>query len=200
MLMSNLMAQFSIGPRVGLNLASVVFSGDEIPEETSFQYGFVVGVSSEIKLSNRITIQPELLFSGAGFTFKDDYFGDNVITYNYLQIPTLAKMKFVAGPVGLNIVAGPHFGYGIGKIKSEVTSGGETEKQSMSWQDTYLKRFDFGMTGGFGMSISAGSGTFGLDARYQLGLVNYFDEAEGDLSIKNRTFQFGLSYLFPIGG
>lgn len=194
---TSLMAQLSIGPRVAVNFANVAFEEDE--EDTQNLLGFAFGAAAEIGINDMFAVQPEVLFSQHGFSFEEDLSGSSFdfdVVLNYVQIPVLGKLKFGSDAVGINVLAGPHVGFGIG----DVTFKAEDEEESASWEDTGFQKFDFGITGGVGVSFAAGPGKLGLDLRYQLGLSNINEEGEDGEKATNRNFQIGLSYLIPIGG
>ena len=195
--------QFSIGARAGANLANVAITTDGEDSDTDARFGFAAGLVAEIGISEMFAVQPEVLFSQHGAVETTDFLGEEIetkIRHNYVQVPVLAKLTFGSEALGINVLAGPHIGLGMGDIMLETTAGGMTEEDSGSWEDAGLTTFDFGITGGVGVSFPAGPGKLGIDARYQLGLVNFFEDGDDDNSIYNRNIQFGLSYLFPLGG
>ncbi|NUO00476.1 MAG: PorT family protein [Saprospiraceae bacterium] len=198
------MAQLSIGPRAAVNFSNAAFDSDEEVNSGNL-LGFAFGAVAEIGISDMFAIQPEVSFSQSGFVLKDEFelLGESVdlnVRYNYLQIPLLAKLKFGSGPAVVNVFAGPHVGFGLGDIDFEAELMGEKETDTQSWEDTGFSRFDFGVTGGVGVSFAAGPGKLGIDLRYQLGLNNISDEDGDDDKASNRNFQAGVSYLIPIGG
>lgn len=196
-------AQSFIGLRVGANLSNVALSGGVDIPDTKSLLGPAFGIIAEIGANEMLSFQPELLYSPHGFGFEEESIIEEPleieIRYNYLQIPLLAKLKLGSESVGIDILVGPHAGFGIGKITAESTFLGEKQKETSSWEDAGQKKFDFGITGGVGLSFPAGPGKLGLDARYQLGLSNIIDEPDEDEKAANRVLQFGLSYLVPIG-
>jgi len=197
------MAQLSIGPRVAVNFSNIAVSNLEEEPDLKSLFGLAFGAAAEVGISETFAFQPEVLFSQHGFATEDSLFGETLelnVRLNYLQIPLLAKFKFGSDAVVVNVVAGPHIGFGIGDITVETEVGGESEKESGPWEDTGFQKFDFGITGGVGVSFAAGPGDLGLDIRYQLGLSNLLDEPEDDEKGTHRNFQVGLSYLIPIGG
>lgn len=200
------LAQTGIGLRFGANLPDVSFTdedGNSIDEfDSKNNTGFVFGAVLELGVSENFAIQPELLFSQHGFKFEDTFFDEKISVktrFNYLQLPVLAKAKFGSDAFGFNIVAGPHLGFGIGDISTEAEVSGEKEIESVSWDEAEFNKFDFGVTGGVGISLAAGPGRLGLDARYQLGLGNLISEPEGSEKASNRNMQVSLSYIIPLG-
>lgn len=200
-LASSAMAQLSVGPRAAVNFSNAAFDSEGV--NSGNRLGFAFGAAAEIGVSERFAIQPELLFSQSGFILKDEFelsdeLVDLDVRYNYLQIPLLAKLKFGSGAAVFNLFAGPHVGFGLGDITLKTKVMGEKETETQSWEDTGYTKFDFGVTGGIGVSFPVGQGKLGLDLRYQLGLSNLSDD--GDDKVSNRNLQAGVSYLIPIGG
>ncbi len=196
------MAQLSIGPRAAVNFSTVSFDPDEDININSLT-GFAFGAAIEIGAGEMFAIQPEVLFSQHGFSPEDGFLvgvTDFKFKYSYVQLPLLAKLKFGAEAAAFNVFVGPHLGLGIGDIKLQGEVLGEKDEDTQLWEESNYKKFDFGVTGGIGVSIGAGPGKLGLDVRYQLGLANLLDEADDDESAANRNVQIGLSYLIPIGG
>lgn len=192
-------AQFSIGARVAGNLANVNQSlDDEYEFNPKHKIGIAFGVIAEIGLSEMFAIQPEVLYSQHGWRLDENFLGYPIkveVRNSYLQVPILAKLTLGSEAFGINVLGGPHIGFGIGDLTSE--SDGESE--ATSWKDAGLKTFDYGLTGGIGVAFKAGPGKLGVDARYQFGLANMLDDPEGDDKVSNRNLQIGLSYLLPIG-
>ena len=84
-----------------------------------------------------------------------------------------------------------------GKIKSEVTSGGNTiaDQEDVNWGsgDQYdLKRFDFGLT--FGAGIEINSIQIGLS--YGFGLANISPVTDNGMKICNRVLAISAGYKF----
>jgi len=192
------MAQLSIGPRVAVNFSTVAFD-EEDGVDINNLLGFAFGAAAEIGISDMFAVQPEVSFSQHGFSSEEDFGTGTVdfdVIFNYVQIPVLAKLKFGSDAVVINVLAGPHVGFGIGDVTFKV----DDEKETQPWDEVGIQKFDFGITGGAGVSFAAGPGNLGLDLRYQLGLSNLNEEDEDGEKATNRNFQIGLSYLIPIGG
>ncbi len=184
-----------LGVKGGANFSTI--SGDdfrELDSRTSFNAGLV----AEIPLSNRISFQPEVFYSGQGFDIRevdqDNAFDtDENIEYqlDYIQVPLLLKAYLVKG---LSVEAGPQFGF---KIHEEFdykpnSDGGDVE---ISSDDSYVKDFDTSLA--LGASYKFDSGFF-LSGRYNLGLTNIFEDGtpfEG-VDAKNNVWQFGIGFMF----
>jgi hypothetical protein len=169
---SNVVAQdIKFGVKGGLNLANV--SGDNtkaFDPVTSFNFG----VMSEISITDKFSFQPELMYSGQGYSFNSD----NVVELSYLNIPLMAKY-YVAK--GLSIEAGPQIGY-LFAAKNE----------SVDVKDSF-KKIDFGANVGLGYKLENGL-NFGV--RYNLGLSNINNVSGSSDKYKNGVVQASVGYFF----
>ena len=96
-------AQLSGGLKAGLNLAN--FSGDV--SDNSMRVGFHAGAYATFNLSDKIGIQPELLYNSVGTKFED-VDGDVDFVLNYISIPV---MLLYNASENVNIQVGPQFGF-----------------------------------------------------------------------------------------
>jgi hypothetical protein len=155
-------AQFKGGLKAGANLAN--WGGDVTG--TDMLFGFHVGAYGQFGLSDALTLQPEVLYYGAGAKA-----GDVDLKVNYLAIPVM--FKYALGET-FNVQAGPQIGLLLSTDPSEMKDG--------------LKGTDFGLN----IGIGAGFGKFSADARYSMGLSN-INDGTGD--IKNNVIQISFGYL-----
>jgi hypothetical protein len=198
------MAQhIAFGFRGGLNLSNVEISDpDEMdPTDTKNRPGLFVGLATEVGLSDYFALQPEFQYTQYGFKVEESFEGGTLkfdMNYNYLQIPVLAKFTIGSERAGFQVMAGPHFGFGIGDIKMKAEMLNEKEEETMSWDDAEIDRFDMGFNGGIGLFAKLGPGKVGMDVRYLLGLQNINTVKEESSKVTNRNLQVGLSYLIPL--
>ena len=170
---TNVNAQkINFGVKGGLNFASI--SGDntkEIDPVAAFNFGLL----SEIPISEKFSFQPEVMFSGQGYSFKDK---DNLIALNYLNVPLMGKYYVTKG---LSIEAGPQLGFLL---------SAKDEKKDV--KDSF-KTFDFGVNFGLGYKLENGI-NFGV--RYNLGLtdINNLDNYSG--KNRNGVLQVSVGYFF----
>jgi len=73
------------GVKAGLNFSN--FTGDV--ENNSMKVGFHVGGLVNIKVSDKFSVQPELLYSGQGAKFD----GGVTVSADYLNIPVMANSR-----------------------------------------------------------------------------------------------------------
>ncbi|WP_282079170.1 porin family protein [Aquimarina algiphila] len=172
--LSNVNAQeIKFGVKAGLNLAFI--TGDNaknIDPNTDFHFGAL----AEIKVSNKFSLQPELLYSGQGFNTNID--SEGRIALNYLNIPLMAKYYVTER---LSLEAGPQVGFLL-----STKGGAESNK------DLY-KTMDFGVN--FGLGYTLDNGIY-FSARYNLGLSNINDVDGFSDKNRNGVFQLSVGYFF----
>ena len=163
----------TFGAKAGLNFASM--TGDDadcLDGRTSFH----LGVTAEIEMSDTFSIQPELLYSGQGYTAD----GDVTVKVDYINLPVMAKF-YVAD--GISLEAGPQIGF-LASAKADV-DGESTDIKDL------LKSTDFALNLGAGYKLDSGL-NFGL--RYSMGLT---DVPDGDSDgFKHSVLQLSVGYNF----
>ena len=161
--------KIKFGAKGGLNFASV--SGDNSKDKdvvTSFNFGIL----SEIPVSGKFSFQPELMYSGQGYSFNN-----NTIALSYLNIPLIGKYYLTKG---LSVEAGPQVGFLLA-AKNEKTD----VKNSFN-------TFDFGVNFGLGYKLDNGL-NFGV--RYNQGLTDINNVKNYSGKNKNSVFQFSVGYF-----
>ena len=161
------------GLKGGLNIANVSGLSDSA-SLTSFHIGGVV----EIKVSEKFSVQPELLYTAQGVKGNSNNSGS--VELNYIAIPVMAKYyvapKFAleAGPqVAFNTAAKSVFGGNSVDIKEFVNST------------------DFSMNVGASFDVTD---NFFAGVRYTAGLTKVFKDSQD--SNKNNVFQIFVGYKF----
>ncbi|MEM7107402.1 MAG: porin family protein [Bacteroidota bacterium] len=186
-LQSNAQAGFRLGLKGGLNFANVDTNID-----TDSRTGFHAGAFATIKIA-KFAIQPELIYSAQGSEFQFDDFESAKSNFNYLNIPVMFKLYLIGG---LNLQAGPQFGFLLGAnseddlLESAINEISNAEDIS-DLKDAY-KGSDVSVGLGVGLDLP-----FGLtaDARYNLGLSE-IDDNEAVQATKNQVFQLSVGYRF----
>jgi Outer membrane protein beta-barrel domain len=97
-------SKFKIGLKAGLNSARIVVQ-DQDPVKIRYSYHF--GVTSDLAITSRLSLQPDLLFSSQGYNLKIINLLSSAIPMNYLILnsPLAYKTKFAHFRVG------PYVGY-----------------------------------------------------------------------------------------
>ncbi|MCK0124693.1 PorT family protein [Gelidibacter sp. F2691] len=178
------------GVKGGYNLSNI--TSDDFGDSDQLS-SFHLGLFMEIPISERFSVQPEVLYSGQGFSSS---IANAEIEHkvDYIQVPLMAKLYLVKG---LYAEAGPQFGF---KVKEEIdfkpnADGGETTIDS---DDSQLRGFDTNLALGAGYKFDNG---LSLSARYNLGLSNIYKDNSAianltNIDAKNSVWQFGVGFSF----
>ena len=161
-----------IGVKAGVNFASQ--TGDAFPDQDIDKEGitsFHAGLVAELKLFDKFSVQPELLYSTQGATYKNaiqEYKNE----LGYISIPVMAKFYLTDS-----------FSLEVGPQASFLVS----EKNDFDLDDA--ESFEFGVNAGLGFKITK---NFFVQGRYGLGLT----EASKNADIKNSTVQLSAGFMF----
>lgn len=168
--------EVKFGVKAGANFST--FTGDV--EGYDGKVGFQVGGFAEIKISDKFSVQPELMYSTLGAKFDEQ--GITITqSVDYLVVPIMAKFYVTEG---FALEAGPQIGFLLsGKLKADGDS--VDVKELYTTTDLGL---NFGAGYDFTENISAG-------VRYTLGLSNIAKDAV-DTSVQNSNISLGLAYKF----
>ncbi len=195
-------AQTTIGMRGGANYSNVM-ADDEYGVDTKFKFGATGGIYVNIPVNKNFSIQPELLYSGQGYTydfaFSDEsyvYDLDTKIKTDYLTLPVLAKYKFENGLV---VELGPQVSYLLeGQINQIVDKKVGNDVIHTSSTRIYLNdvdlvdELDFAGVVGVGYELKGG---YSINARYTHGFTD-FTKYDGDIKIKNQYFSLTVAIPF----
>lgn len=179
-------AQVALGIKGGLNFANL-----DVKSSASTNYesrtGYHAGAFGLIKIT-AFAIQPEILFSkqGTQYTVTTTSFEEN---YDYINVPIMLKFYL---PLGLNIQAGPQFGF---LTAAEVITTTGSVKTTQDAKE-YYKGSDVAASMGLGWDLPFG---LTVDARYNLGLTET-NEGTNTRASKNQVFQISAGYkLIKLG-
>lgn len=175
----------NIGGKVGINIANISVE-NESPNTLNSIY---LGAFVDIPLSDKFSVQPELLYSAQGFNAEDRISGSDIKNkINYLNIPIIAKYYLTEA---INVQAGPQIGL---LLAAKVGSIDVKE---------FYETIDFGLNFGLAYEMDFG---LRIEARYNLGLADIhkggiiedgpITVTADDLKISNRVIQIGLAYAF----
>jgi hypothetical protein len=162
------------GIKAGLNYANQTGSDITINSDnynTDAITSYHAGLVAEIKVTDGFSVQPELLYSTQGATYKNaaEEFKNEL---GYLSIPVLAKFH-LNKTVSLDL--GPQASFLLSERNEFDVKNAET--------------FEFGVAGGLGFNITK---NFFLQGRYVLGLT----EASQDAEVKNSVVQISAGFTF----
>jgi hypothetical protein len=160
---------------------------------------FAAGAVVEIGLSRRLSLQLEPMYMQKGERIDiHDFLGEDVsasLRLSYVELPVLLKLSRSTGRVRPYVIAGPSVGYRTGvRLKDEIT--GEDEDPADA--DENLRKWDFGVAAGGGLTVPVGRAAAFVEGRYTWGLVN-LDKEDQELTLKNRGIQVLAGFTVPIG-
>ncbi len=168
---------FKLGIKAGVDMNKI--TGE--PFSKQFTYGYQAGVFSEIGITPKFGIQPEVIFSQVNVdtanSFKDVTGFQNLdkVKLQYLKIPVLFTYKpnpFVV------FQAGPQFGKLIDKNKNIAQNG-----------RSVFANGDLGLTAGLQVNILK----IRVYGRYAIGLKNLNDTGSPE-KWTSRNVQLGLGF------
>lgn len=173
------------GAKAGVNIANITGAEESFDPIISFH----AGGFAEFLISDKFSIQPELLYSVQGAKNKkaNDYFNETILNLNYLNLPIMAKYYIAEG---FSLEVGSEIGLKLGakvKVKSNSIDAGKN-----------FKDVAFGLNFGAGYKLDNG---LNFGARYNLGLTNISkyeddDSNNNNISPKNSVIQFSVGYFF----
>lgn len=173
----------SFGVKGGATISTLVSNDDDFKSPNA-RTSFFAGVTAEFPISDKFSIQPEVLYSQQGAEIRNDGFlGDDRIEYqlDYINVPVLAKIYLFEG---LSIDVGPQFSF---KVNEEIDSNVTGNSGDIDMNE--VEDFDFGVAAG--LTFQTKSGIFAT-GRYTRG----FTDVIKDVDLQNSVFQLGLGYKF----
>ncbi|NCT18416.1 MAG: outer membrane channel superfamily protein [Flavobacteriaceae bacterium CG_4_8_14_3_um_filter_34_10] len=154
------------GVKAGANFSTIT-DASGFDNKTGFHAGIFLG----LKFTDKLALQPELLYSQQGAEFNAGKFD-----LDYVNIPVVLKLYLIQG---LNLQVGPQFGF---VVNDDITVQG-IEGQVKT------NDFDFSGVVGAGYDLPLG---LRIDARYNFGLSDVIESE----SWKNGVFSLALGYSF----
>lgn len=196
-----------LGVKAGFSLATLNetrtnISSDDIEKRSILTP--VLGLTFNLALTDRIHLQPELLYSRSGGRNAFDILIPTEVEHRieYLEVPVLAKLQLGSeDALSFYVAAGPWVGYALkGQSKTTTTIGGTDLVNRYDYTfdgDDDEKRFNYGLTGAAGIGIRKLS----LDLRYNYGVNNLLDDDadnnnDNDDLLQTRGLALTLGYRF----
>ena len=185
--------QIEFGIKGGLNYSSFMDNNDDdIPTDYKGQIGFHLGGFAKFKLSGKISIKPELVYSlqGSNFTIngsdlnivsQDDIFItsiDGEIKESIILIPIILEYKLNKK---LNLEFGPQFGYSLNR---DVEYDNNPFNFIGFLRNDDEETFEIGIGLGFGYALSD---DLGVSLRYNYGIIER-------QNLNTSVFQLGMYY------
>ena len=181
----------SVGIRVGVNISKQQFDQGDLDVNTDAKLGLDLALVMDFPVAEGFAISPEIHWMQKGTKIEDlnGNVGESIRTFNYLEIPVLAKFIFgnVDSDAGFFLLVGPSLGY----LFSATDKDGDGNTNDIDLND--YKRTDVGDHLGAGIKL----GVVNIDARYVLGFSNIAHiENDDELKVHNRGYGLGISLMF----
>ncbi|GAB3432583.1 porin family protein [Niabella aquatica] len=209
-------SQAQWGIRAGVNFTNVSFTKSNQNVAPKIKAGFHVGGNVDIPITDKIYIQPALLFSSKGY--KDAEAVKLNATAYYLELPLNFVYKLQLGEGIILLGAGPYLGYGLGGRWSTPPNENNWPNIQPEWNgnlqftdaaatDNYYRispgaKFTYGKPLDFGANVLTGyefAKKLSFQLNGQLGLINIApkvdDNKTGDI-LKNIGFGISFGYKF----
>jgi len=165
----------SFGFKAGVNIGSLGGDSQGTSSKVAAHFGFV----NPIRASERIVIQPELIYSQQGATI--DAAEKAKIKYNYLNLPII--LKVFPFEKGIHLHAGPQ----VGLLMTGKVREGQIELDAREG----LNKLDFAMGLGFGYDINS----LIIDIRHNIG-INSTSKETSLGTFPMQTFQISIGTVF----
>lgn len=205
----------SFGQKIGLKIGANSFRLKMSSEDrNSFnhktkQVNLHIGLTAEFKLSNKLSIQPGILFSKKNTRFKEErdpgYEFQSDYSPTFMEIPLSFKYYVIPEKSKVYIFAGPYVSLGIGgaiKIQEQdrpdpinmpqVFSFSSLEEYDIWDDDDRLKKLDYGATFGVGIDIN----NFEIEVFNNIGIPQIENGFDGITSAKTQSFGVSFSLKF----
>lgn len=159
------------GVKGGLNVSTIRINDLDVDPRLGFHFGGV----AELKLGDRLSLQPEVLYSQFGAENTNEK-----LKIDYISIPIMAKYFIVDG---FSFEAGPQFSF---LANDELMVSGIVGTGALNPQ---VESFDLALNLGMGYQFDGG---MFFQARYNLGLSN----VQSNPDVKNGALQLSLGFQF----
>ncbi len=182
------------GIKGGVNFSN--FYGDGINQynDPNGRTSFNLGLLAEIPVSDKFSVQPEVLYSGQGYDIADRNDANDIeYQLDYINVPVLAKYYVTDG---LALEAGPQVGF---LVNSEIdyNPSNTNDNNSISLNEDQFNKLDLSVALGASYKFRGG---FFLSGRYNLGLSDIYDDSANNFfanaDAKHSVFQGGIGFMF----
>ena len=216
-----------VGPKVGLNLAWIAMDRENISETVEIlpRRGIQLGGMVNFSFNEHWSIQPELLFTQKGRTFRyliafglqGDRYTVSRSRSNYLELPLLLKYTFSAKERWrIFLATGPSIGYWASASTAETndtqgvsSSSGNTLLRETIKEDIDLNgkvgfidvvRWEIGANLESGVTYHSSVGQFTIGVRYNVGITRPVEDRVtlGRTFDYNRVLSLTIGYLVEI--
>ena len=189
--------EWAFGANAGITMSRVGFL-PRIPQRLLLQE--VGGLTVRYISEKNCGILMELNYSLRGWKERQDtvsHFNYYSRSLAYIELPALTHFYIDLGKRARMVFnLGPQISWNIGE---KVLEKNIVEENLPYYTDTYTvqRKFDYGITGGLGLEVRTGIGSFILEGRYYYGLSDVFNNTRADYfpSSHNQVIVAKLGYL-----
>ncbi len=189
-------SQIKFGIKAGMNFASLY--GDM--NSAGIRPGVYAGFYARIPVSDKFSVQPEVLYSMQGADSDNYYYWNGYWYYesgteqkyelDYINVPIMVQYEIIKG---LRAELGPQFSFAVNKKHKFRYYDRNFNNQYIS-SDKDLNSFDVGLNMGINYELPSG---INFAARYSIGFINVNDSnLYGDYDIRNNVFSAGVGFSF----
>jgi hypothetical protein len=168
-------ADVRFGIKAGANIANVNGDFGAALENWQSTLGFCGGIFLELNLGRVLTIQPEVLY-----TMKGADTGTGKLTFDYLEIPILLKLRIPTGSLHPFVFAGPAFGFTLRALIDGV-------------KISDMPSADYSGVLGAGLQLGR---SIHIDARYTMGLQKLAIPDLETIDLKNGVLSATIGLAF----
>jgi hypothetical protein len=168
-------ADVRFGIKAGANVANVNGDFGTALENWQSTLGFCGGIFLELNLGRVLTIQPEVLY-----TMKGADTGTGKLTFDYLEIPILLKLRIPTGSLHPFVFAGPAFGFTLRALIDGV-------------KISDMPSADYSGVLGAGLQLGR---SIHIDARYTMGLQKLAIPDLETIDLKNGVLSATIGLAF----
>jgi hypothetical protein len=172
---------FKLGVKAGANVGKI--NGSSFQDK--FEYGYHVGGFFQIKISPKLSIQPEVLLSQINTTVDSSFKSLYTSLYNPGYVKNI-QLKYLTIPLVLNYKLAPFISLQGGAQYAILM---DNNKNLLQNGQQAFKNGDFSLLGGVQFNL----GKFLLGGRYLVGLNNINDIDNKD-KWKNQSAQISLGF------
>lgn len=183
------------GAKGGVNFST--FSGDGVNafNDPKGRTSFHLGLVAEIPMTDKFSVQPEVLYSGQGYDISERNNGSDVeYQLDYINVPVMAKFYVIEG---LSLEAGPQVGF---LVNSEIDGNPSSlnDENTISLDEDQFNKVDFGVALGASYKIRGG---FFATGRYNIGLRDIYDDSFTNnifsgAEAKHSVINLGVGFMF----
>lgn len=183
----------SFGIKGGVSFSNIIKT-DDSNFATDYLTGFNAGIFIGIPVVDRLSFQPELMFSQKGYkSGRNGILGNGTLTQvtNWIEVPILAKIEAAKG---FNVYLGPQISFLTRTVNKYDGSFSGSEQTTYENDANKFKKSIVGGVLGAGFDLS---NKVSLNGRYALDFQKNNENGTSETpAFKNQVWQVGLGVKF----